>query len=225
MSERVNFYDFKSNWSQFEKFFNDEEFIRAVNIFHWWGNHNENGIEYPLVKNDRRIEDDPRGSLNDDEDVKYVIDKLEQNYSKSNPYWFSYPGECMELNNIITFTLLKLMFPDKKFYSTKIYLGDDVNFHNVITTREIEPITEFSFDPSLVDESEGLILYDLIYPFCYWFGKTFDNRKAFDIITVSSSTDIEDEWYEMNYNSYYEEHGIPFDGRVYNPDLNSFNII
>lgn len=210
MTERVNFYDLKSNWSQFEHLLKNEEFIRAVNIFHWWSSKDEIGIDLPMIDTDIRIEDDMRGPLEEDEDIKFVVEKLSQNYSPNNPYWFTYPGECVELNNIVTYTLLKLMFPEKKFYSTIIYLNGERDFHNVIASKKIDSQTDFQFDSSLVDENEGLILYDLIYPLCFWFGKTFNTRDHVTFIRITPNYLTEEEWKEYNYTSYFEEHNIPF---------------
>lgn len=225
MSQRVNFYDFKSNWSQFEHLFHNEEFITAVNIFHWWAKKDQNGIDCPLIENDRRDEDDMRGSGEDD--IKFTVDKLAQKFSTSNPYWFTCPGECIELNNLVTYTLLKLMFPDKTFYSTIIYLNGEAEHHNVITCKEIKQNSDFVLDLSLVDDNEGLILYDLIYPLCFWFGKTFESRESVTFITIDPNYPTEEEWYECGYTSYFEEHGIPYESNYiyrYQREENNFEL-
>jgi hypothetical protein len=192
--------------------FEHEEFVQAVNIFHWWGSKPEIGIDQLLSYSDRRVEDDFRGPYEDDEDIKYVHQKLKENFSPSNPYWLSYPGECVELNNIVTFTLLKLLFPEKEFFSTCINLNGENADHNVITSKKLNNGEKFKFDTSLVDEDEGLILYDLIYPFCFWYGKTFETRENVEfIISGDISRPLPEGWQESNYTAYYAEHGIPFE--------------
>ena len=49
----ANFYDIKSNWNILEQHLQDPEFIKHVNIYHWWSMKPEIGIDKPFIETGR----------------------------------------------------------------------------------------------------------------------------------------------------------------------------
>lgn len=197
----ANFFDIKSNWNILEPHLQNPEFIEAVNLYHWWSFKPENGIVLPFIETDRF--DDYGINTND---VIFVKEKLTENYSTSNPYWFCQPCDCVELNTIITYKLFKLAYPEKEWYFATINLNSEQQSHIVITDKRIPNNTVLKYDPYLVSttpDDNNIIFYDLIYPLMPWYGKIFSDRSDLTTINIPYSVPIADHWKGMNYISYF----------------------
>jgi len=198
----ANFYDIKSNWNILEQHLQDPEFIKYANIYRWWSMKPEIGIDMPLIK--IGMFDDY--GVNED-DVIYVEDKLRENYSIANPYWFCQPCDCQELNSIVTYALFKLAYPEKEWYVATINLDSERVSHIVITDKYIDPNTTLDYDSYLVSSvlNDDVIFYDLIYPLMPWYGMTHSDRSEVNTIYVHGTVKMEEHWKSMNYVSYFDK--------------------
>jgi len=196
----ANFFDIKSNWALLESNLQNPVFIEAINLYHWWSFKPETGIDVPLIETNRF---DDYG-INAD-DVAYVRAKLLENYSTSNPYWFCQPCDCVDLNGIVTYILLKMAYPGKEWFVSTIYLNSESQSHIVITDKNLQE-TILDYDPYLVStkpDDGNVIFYDLIYPLMPWYGKIFSDRSDLTTIRIQTSIPVADHWKGMNYVSYF----------------------
>lgn len=201
---KANFFDIKANWNLLESNFKNEEFIKAINMYHWWGFKEEIGTDLPLIETERFSRENY--SEESYKDVIYVQNRLAENYHISNPYWFCYPGDCVELNSIIMYQLLKLTYPNKKWYVAEIHLNNEHNFHLVIIDKPINESIFVDFDIYAEESEDTIMIYDLIYFLMPWYGKTFETRESVNSIRIDQTIEGSDYWKSMNYISYFDKH-------------------
>jgi hypothetical protein len=191
MAKFVNLKDF---WNEFIPFFENKEFIRAINLYHSWENKEEIGLSKPLIFTNRSTsfvdEFSSQDSIN-------VIESLKIDSSINNPAYLCVPGDCIELNNIVLGSLMRLLFKEE-IYSLVITLNDEDLFrHIVLSTKYIEPgVIKY-------DEDSDIVLYDLIYPLMKWSGSTFEKREKLKEIKIHDIRTLDKTWKDYNYISYY----------------------
>ena len=144
------------------------------------------------------------------DDIVYVECKLKENYSTLNPYWFSQPCDCVDLNTIVTYALFKLAYPEKEWYMVNISLNSERVQHTVITDKYIAHDTIMNYDSYLVSPvlDDDVIFYDLIYPLMPWYSMTHSDRVKVNTIYVHSTMKIDEHWKGMNYVSYFNKDEI-----------------
>lgn len=198
------FFDMKSDWKVFLSVLNNPLFIKAVNLYHLAqysinNNHDPDhnnstthidtdGLSKPLIETSTNflipIDEDMI------EDIHFINEQLQKDYSINNPYWFCFPGDCIQSNSILMTTLYRLCFR-KECYIVSYVTNNQLDsiYHVVVSNKPVDPGKKLKFN----DNSDNVIFYDLIYPLCSWYGKSFFNKsedlKEVEILSCYSSED------------------------------------
>ena len=191
----LSFFDIKHNWDIFIPYLNHESFIRHLNQYKSW-NFNKQYTGPLLYMNNYSFN-------NPTEDVLYVSDKLDENLSINNPYYFCVPHECVDLNPLVTSSLISslLKVDLKELYVVNIQPINSYDIHVVISNQKLE-LREYSMSMELEKNifSEKILLFDLIYPLCNFVGKSWhDKDKDLDKILVTYCETVTDNIDAMGY--------------------------
>lgn len=199
--------DFFSNWETLGHIFENPKFIWALNLRRWWSKNPEIGNNEPILYMDCHNNPNALNIIQPDE-LKYITKKLNK-CNMYSPYWYCYPTDCVDLNSIVTGTLvsLTLNLPMKELYCISIIPNDTYDPHVVITPNKclVGDVLHFPKFGSNITHTEknNVILFDLIYPLSPFYGKSWADRNI-NLITanVVRSSDLESYWADMGYIQY-----------------------
>jgi hypothetical protein len=212
------FFDILEEWDKINHLILNESFIHHVNIYKWWNNNAEDGLDTIVCKNQHNTEDE-----------KYIIEKANE-FGRDSPYWLCSPHQCVDINVLVMGSLASLILKSIDLNIPLYYLKIspfsivdnnphiqqlyDYDYHVVVSNKYIEPNTVFDFKynhilaMSLKDvkENKEIILFDIIYPLMSFFGNQWSlNRRHLPLEKVKVThcellnTNMTSMKYKINY--------------------------
>jgi hypothetical protein len=141
-------------------------------------------------------------------DVKFVQEQIDKDPTKTNPYYYCVPHDCVELNPLIMGTLVSLVhgLDLDSICVLEIVPLDSFDKHVVISCKQLEP-GDYSISHEMTEETD-ILLYDLIYPLMSFVGYAWDAReKKLDRVTVYSCMPLSQWNIDMGYfRNYFRDH-------------------
>lgn len=203
----VTFFDIKTNWNKFIPYLTSKFFIQHMKIYKYW--HFNLHYDGPLIDIDLAMLDT---KIPDTEDVIFVKNKLNENPTITNPYYFCVPHDCIELNPLIMGALISLFYNINydNIYVITITPIDSYDRHIVISTQKLS-IGIMNIVKDNIENS--IILYDLIYPLCEFFGNSWVDRSIkLEMVNIQSCSSLTSYIESMAYYfNYYKDYPSELD--------------
>lgn len=211
----AHWYPMREKWvEKFLPHLSNQEFLDALYVYRgWWLTDPVELRDQPLCQSafTSEFRSSPKylcsrksGDYSEDEKehLANLYPKGVSGKTSLDPEWYVVPHDCINLNNIVTWTLCRLVFPEvEHFYSLTMVTPASHEHHTVITNKAVPvgTVLHFSYDQGCFP---GMYLFDLYYPFMSsYFGYDYMDRSLpLSEATVFSCTRGDLNWSPTHYN-------------------------